>query len=312
MKLKPDLIAAAILVPALWISVPTQASARDRVDCASEGGSRNYCPADTRGGVHLVEQYSRATCVEGRSWGYDRGGIWVSDGCRGRFETRRGRGRAPQVQIVTCESRGGATNHCAVDTRGGVRLEERLSRAACDQGHGWGYDRTGIWVNHGCRGRFRVGDGGAPRQAGTSSGSGSADEHFSTRDIVTAAAVIGGAALLASILGGDDGIAPPQAAATVPPDPAPAPYSGTGTGTVPAWAVGQFRGFNSQANSSVELNVYPAGEVIGYVNGQRVDGYYADQRINMSGYWFDLLPEPGGLRTVLEGSGNQVVYRRVQ
>ncbi len=63
-------------------------------------------------------------------------------------------------QTVRCESREGRTQRCAVDTRGGVRLERQLSSAGCWQGDTWGYDRRGIWVSNGCRADFRVGSGG--------------------------------------------------------------------------------------------------------------------------------------------------------
>ena len=58
--------------------------------CESIGYNRNYCRADTRGGVSLEQQLSDSTsrggeCVFNRSWGYDSGGIWVSNGCRGQF-----------------------------------------------------------------------------------------------------------------------------------------------------------------------------------------------------------------------------------
>ena len=37
----------------------------------------------------LIDQLSRSQCVEGRTWGYRGGQIWVDRGCRGRFGTRR-------------------------------------------------------------------------------------------------------------------------------------------------------------------------------------------------------------------------------
>lgn len=56
------------------------------VVCESTGGNQNYCPADTRGGVYLSVQYSKASCRQGSSWGYDNRGIWVSNGCRAQFD----------------------------------------------------------------------------------------------------------------------------------------------------------------------------------------------------------------------------------
>lgn len=59
----------------------------DTIVCESRDGQTNYCSADTRGGVRLVTQYSKHGCYQGDSWGYDRRSIWVSNGCRARFET---------------------------------------------------------------------------------------------------------------------------------------------------------------------------------------------------------------------------------
>ena len=53
--------------------------------CASSDGRQNYCRVNIRRGVELQRQVSRSACVQGQSWGWDRGGVWVSNGCRGEF-----------------------------------------------------------------------------------------------------------------------------------------------------------------------------------------------------------------------------------
>ena len=78
-----SLTAATVLAAGLN-AAPVQA---ETVVCESRDGQTNYCSADTRGGVRLVTQYSKHGCYQGDSWGYDRRGIWVSNGCRARFET---------------------------------------------------------------------------------------------------------------------------------------------------------------------------------------------------------------------------------
>jgi len=55
------------------------------VTCESIKKRVAYCEADTRDGVHLLDQFSKASCIEGETWGYDRGRIWVDGGCAGRF-----------------------------------------------------------------------------------------------------------------------------------------------------------------------------------------------------------------------------------
>lgn len=63
----------------------------ETITCESGDGREQYCSADTRGGVWLETQLSRAPCRQGETWGYDKRGIWTSNGCRARF----GLGRTP-------------------------------------------------------------------------------------------------------------------------------------------------------------------------------------------------------------------------
>ena len=166
-------------------------------ECASREQRTVHCPVDTRGGVALVRQHSRAPCIEGQSWGWDRRGVWVSRGCRGEFATAAGmdghawqgrpgwgpgpgwqgrpdwddapdwdedgweRGAGPVLQGV-CESWGQRTAWCSFDTRHGVVLLRQLSRGACIEGHNWGWDRRGVWVSQGCRAEFA--SAGKPRR----------------------------------------------------------------------------------------------------------------------------------------------------
>jgi hypothetical protein len=55
------------------------------ITCESVDGHERVCPADTRGGVILTAQLSKASCRQGHTWGYDDRGIWTSNGCRARF-----------------------------------------------------------------------------------------------------------------------------------------------------------------------------------------------------------------------------------
>ncbi len=56
------------------------------ITCHSNGHRQEYCDARIRRGVRLVRQDSRSACIEGQTWGWDRRGIWVSDGCRAQFQ----------------------------------------------------------------------------------------------------------------------------------------------------------------------------------------------------------------------------------
>ncbi len=71
------------------VAVPAGAAV---ITCASVGGRYQYCPADTGRGVQLQQQLSGADCLQSQSWGYDRGGVWVSQGCAARFSVGDGGG----------------------------------------------------------------------------------------------------------------------------------------------------------------------------------------------------------------------------
>lgn len=145
--------------------------AGQRVRCESNDGRTNYCDIDSRGGVVLVRQLSRGACIEGRTWGSDRRGVWVSQGCRAEFEARGGGwggpgngtgwgggvgGHGGVAQSVRCESQDGRTQYCDIGRARDVRLERQLSRGACIEGRTWGWDRRGIWVSNGCRADFTI------------------------------------------------------------------------------------------------------------------------------------------------------------
>ncbi|WP_462116761.1 DUF3011 domain-containing protein, partial [Lysobacter xanthus] len=65
-----------------WNAPPTAS----RFRCESEDGRERTCGINGRGDVRFVRQLSRAACIEGRSWGVDRRGVWVDGGCRAEFE----------------------------------------------------------------------------------------------------------------------------------------------------------------------------------------------------------------------------------
>ena len=57
------------------------------VTCVSKGADRVQCAADTSRGVVLLRSSGDAPCLLGRTWGYDQGSVWVSDGCAAEFAT---------------------------------------------------------------------------------------------------------------------------------------------------------------------------------------------------------------------------------
>lgn len=163
----------------------TEADGRN-ITCASDDGRRHYCPVDTSRGVQMVRQRSGSPCDLGRTWGYDRRGIWVDRGCRADFvlgDGRRGgwdrgplnpppygggpgsgpgsgygpdNGSFREGFRFTCSSDDGHYNGCPTPPGVKVRINRQISGSPCDFGRSWGYDRGGVWVDRGCRAEFVV------------------------------------------------------------------------------------------------------------------------------------------------------------
>lgn len=139
------------------------------VRCESQSERTRRCNANTRGGVTLTRQLSRTQCVQGRNWGWDNTGIWVSQGCRAEFVTGRGGGYGGsypgnsrpgnpgnQARTIRCESQSNRHRRCDVQVRRDVQLGRQLSDTRCVRGQNWNWDRNGIWVDRGCRAEFVV------------------------------------------------------------------------------------------------------------------------------------------------------------
>jgi Protein of unknown function (DUF3011) len=132
----------------------------DRIVCQSNDYRRRYCPADIGyGAAQLIRQTSSSACVYGRTWAYDRRGVWVQDGCAGEFSV----GYADNAWqpddggvSVRCESRDYQRNICAAPGNRGVTLVRQVSGTRCVEGSTWGYDRNKIWVDGGCAADFEV------------------------------------------------------------------------------------------------------------------------------------------------------------
>lgn len=152
------LIALALL--AGCAQQPSRGGGRhETLTCSSEGYALQRCASDWRDG-RLLETYSRERCERGDSWDVDRRGLWVTRGCRGRFERlddRDDRDDDDRTRTLSCASEGNAYRRCPVDGRvTRVRLRQRLSVADCDYRESWGWNRDSVWVDKGCRAEFEV------------------------------------------------------------------------------------------------------------------------------------------------------------
>jgi len=61
---------------------------------------------------------------------------------------------------IDCSSNGYGRNYCPVYSGGRAWLDYQYSNdnGQCIEGQSWGWDGRGVWVDRGCRGRFRVED----------------------------------------------------------------------------------------------------------------------------------------------------------
>jgi Protein of unknown function (DUF3011) len=136
------------------VCIPSLSFAQS-IFCESRDYRRNYCPIGGQvSNAWLINQTSSAGCVQGRTWGFDGGGIWVNSGCAAEFGFQGGRGRS-EANSVRCESRNYERNFCEVRAQiSRAWLVQQESEARCIEGQTWGARGNGIWVNQGCAGVF--------------------------------------------------------------------------------------------------------------------------------------------------------------
>jgi hypothetical protein len=77
----------------VFLVIPAFASAQQVITCEANNNNRKYCGSYRPDEISLQRQISGSPCIEGRTWGVDRSGLWVEQGCRAVFNIgRRGPG----------------------------------------------------------------------------------------------------------------------------------------------------------------------------------------------------------------------------
>ena len=127
--------------------------------CESRDYQQNYCGTNVRlSRVWVSQQQSNAPCIQGRTWGFDQRGIWVSQGCSAVFSFVAGGGPPPpppRANNVYCESRNYQQGWCNAGRHiGRAWVAEQQSQAPCIAGQTWGWSGNNIWVNSGCSALF--------------------------------------------------------------------------------------------------------------------------------------------------------------
>lgn len=143
------------------------------ITCESEKGRQQTCSAGMYiGRAEVAQRLSDTPCQLGRTWGYSGNNIWVNQGCRAQFRVyaQGGGGYNPNnggwngggnnngnSTLVICESQDGSRRRCNVGFPiQKAEIAERYSDVRCQKGQTWGVNGQNLWVDQGCRAKFRV------------------------------------------------------------------------------------------------------------------------------------------------------------
>lgn len=133
-------------------STAQRGSRSQTITCNSQDNRRQTCRVDRWADAELVRQISDTRCVRNRNWGFQRGAVWVDNGCRATFAEVRGtHGRN---ETVTCNSENNRRQTCRVGNWRDARLVRQVSDTRCVRNRNWGFQRGAVWVDNGCRGTF--------------------------------------------------------------------------------------------------------------------------------------------------------------
>lgn len=133
------------------------------VHCVATESGRTYC-----GKPHMryVIRNPNTVCVEGKTWGTDDQGTWVTGGCTADFDASANVTTRKTTTTVTTRTEPGRVVHCVATESGrtycGVHHTHYVMSGnpnpVCVEGSTWGFDDHGVWVTGGCRGDFTYND----------------------------------------------------------------------------------------------------------------------------------------------------------
>jgi hypothetical protein len=79
----------------VFLVIPTFSAAQQSVTCEANNDNRKYCGSYNPDQVRMDRQISGSPCIQGQTWGVDRQGLWVRQGCRAVFIIRGYSGGGP-------------------------------------------------------------------------------------------------------------------------------------------------------------------------------------------------------------------------
>ncbi len=261
-----------ILLTTLSFPVLAQQST---LTCSSQGNRRQLCEVQTQNQVTLVRRLSTAPCVEGESWGFNRRGVWVKDGCSAEFRV----GREAQADR---ENRGDRNRDRDRNDSNNNQNNNRSNR-----------DRdTAIAIGAGIA------------LLGAIAALNNTPTPQPAVPPTQPPAIHGRPPQPPAIQGRPpQPPQPPHLAGTQRPSP---------NRRIPSWVVGEFAGFNPTQRAHVYLEVRRNGLVFAEVNGFPYEGFYDDGQFIFDGARFFVARDGEGLRIApMEGRGESIRYRRI-
>ncbi len=172
MRFLTTLATLTVLTIALpWTAQPVAAQqvVKESITCESTNRQRVECPVNGRlRAVRQTAAIGGGFCLQGFSWGYESGHVWVDLGCSGTFDVevqrevtaerqQRRAARQTFTEALDCRAQGRQRLECPVDGRiENVEPVGSFTSIPCRYGTSWGYERRHVWVERGCEARFNV------------------------------------------------------------------------------------------------------------------------------------------------------------
>jgi hypothetical protein len=166
-------------------SAPVARSAQS--DCTREASSRGWTVVDTRNMRQAGDGWTMDITVRDRRGRTAEGSCFVETRTGDVTLFGLGWGDEPTGDSVEfkCASVDSKYRECQLPIDGRVELVKKLSDASCKTDKDWGKRGDRVWVNHGCRAKFRVtrsgfGGSGGSGGGGFGGSGGTAGDHGSS------------------------------------------------------------------------------------------------------------------------------------